>query len=47
MMALDVLGRVDQYALPKSLPIAAGFVRAGFPLPADDYFETELGLVPT
>ena len=45
MMSLEVLGRVDQYAMPRSLPLAAGYVRAGFPSPANDYLETELDLV--
>ncbi|WP_129138775.1 LexA family protein [Modicisalibacter coralii] len=45
MIHLDVIGRVDETAVPRLLPLAADAVRAGFPSPADDYIETELDLV--
>lgn len=45
MIHLDVIGRVNETATPRLLPLAADAVRAGFPSPADDYIETELDLV--
>ncbi|MCB8889912.1 LexA family protein [Vreelandella malpeensis] len=44
-MHLTNLGRVDQFAPALSIPLVAGFVRTGFPSPADDYLEGELDLV--
>lgn len=44
-MHLTVLGRVDTIAPPVGIPLVGGFVRAGFPSPADDYIEADLDLV--
>lgn len=42
---LSVLGRVDTTAPGINIPLIAGYVRTGFPSPADDYLEAELDLV--
>nr|WP_299241182.1 translesion error-prone DNA polymerase V autoproteolytic subunit [uncultured Halomonas sp.] len=44
-IAIDIIGRVDEYNQPTLVPLAAGEVRAGFPSPADDYLGRELDLV--
>ncbi|WP_260579152.1 LexA family protein [Vreelandella populi] len=44
-MHLTVLGRVDTTATALNIPLVGGFVRTGFPSPADDYLEGELDLV--
>ncbi len=44
-MSLSVLGRADRFAPPLPIPLVAGFVRTGFPSPADDYLECELDLM--
>ncbi|WP_447956490.1 LexA family protein [Vreelandella sp. EE7] len=43
-MHLSVLGRANT-SFPSKIPLISGFVRAGFPSPADDYLEAELDLV--
>ncbi|MDN3555523.1 LexA family protein [Halomonas maura] len=44
-LAVEILGRVDEAAVPVKLPLAADAVRTGFPSPADDYLERDLDLV--
>lgn len=42
---LTVLGRADTSGPAVNIPLIGGFVRTGFPSPADDYLEAELDLV--